>query len=82
LAKRAIETAATLSRTWNGTVRLLNVLPTTPVMLADYVPADFEEPPRQTSKNALDVVARESGIEPSHTSTAASITTSSKKLRR
>ena len=41
LAKPAIATAATLSQTWSGTVRLLNVLPMTPVMLAEYVPADF-----------------------------------------
>ena len=34
LAKPAIATAATLSQTWNGTVRLLNVMPMTPVMLA------------------------------------------------
>ena len=40
LAKPAIATAATLSQTWNGSVRLLNVLPMTPVMLAEYVPAD------------------------------------------
>ena len=32
LAKPAIATAATLSQTWSGTVRLLNVLPMTPVM--------------------------------------------------
>ena len=40
LAKPAIATAATLSQTWSGTVRLLNVLPMTPVMLADPA-ADF-----------------------------------------
>jgi len=38
LAKPAIATAATLSQTWSGAVRLLNVLPMTPVMLAEYVP--------------------------------------------
>lgn len=70
LAKPAIEAAATLSRTWNATVRLLNVLPMTPVMLAEYVPPDFEEQQRETSKDALDIVARESGIERSHISTA------------
>ena len=42
LAKPAIATAATLSQTWNGAVRLLNVLPMTPAMLAEYVPADFD----------------------------------------
>ena len=63
LAKPAIATAATLSETWKGTVRLLNVLPMTPVMLAEYVPADFDSQQRQTSEEALSIVARESGIE-------------------
>src|SRR6184192_3478191 len=53
LAKPAIATAATLSQTWNGVVRLLNVLPMTPVMLAEYV---------------LAIVARESGIDASRIS--------------
>ena len=64
LAKPAIATAATLSQTSSGTVRLLNVLPMTPVMLAEYVPADFDEQQRQASEEALTIVARESGIEP------------------
>jgi nucleotide-binding universal stress UspA family protein len=69
LAKGAIATAATLSQTWSGTVRLLNVLPMTPVMLAEYVPADFDAQQRDTSEEALSIVARESGIEPSRIST-------------
>jgi nucleotide-binding universal stress UspA family protein len=69
LAKPAIATAATLSSTYNGTVRLLNVLPMTPVMLAEYVPPDFDVQQRQTSEEALAIVARESGIEPSRIST-------------
>ena len=68
LAKGAIATAATLSQTWSGMVRLLNVLPMTPVMLAEYVPADFDEQQRQASEEALTIVARESGIEPSRIS--------------
>src|SRR3981081_3524139 len=63
LAKPAIATAATLSQTWSGMVRLLNVLPMTPVMLAEYVPADFDIQQRQTSEEALAIVARESGID-------------------
>src|SRR6202795_5161122 len=70
LAKPAIATAATLSQTWNGTVRLLNVLPMTPVMLAEYVPADFDTQQRQTSEEALAIVARESGIDAQRISTA------------
>jgi nucleotide-binding universal stress UspA family protein len=60
LARPAIATAATLSQ---GAVRLLNVLPMTPVMLAEYVPADFDTQQRQTSEEALAIVARESGID-------------------
>ncbi len=63
LAKPAIATAATLSQTWSGAVRLLNVLPMTPVMLAEYVPADFDTQQRQTSEEALAIVALESGID-------------------
>ncbi len=58
LAKPAIATAATLSQTWSGAVRLLNVLPMTPVMLAEYVPADFDSQQRATSEEALAIVAR------------------------
>lgn len=64
LAKPAIETAAALSL-HDGRVRLLNVLPMTPVMLAEYVPADFDTQQRQSSEEALTIVARESGIEAS-----------------
>jgi nucleotide-binding universal stress UspA family protein len=69
LAKPAIATAATLSSSYSGTVRLLNVLPMTPVMLAEYVPPDFDVQQRQTSEEALAIVARESGIEPSRITT-------------
>jgi nucleotide-binding universal stress UspA family protein len=68
LAKPAIATAMTLSQTWGGTVRLLNVLPMTPVMLAEYVPADFDAQQRATAAEALAIVARESGIEASRIS--------------
>ncbi|HXI08722.1 MAG: universal stress protein [Bradyrhizobium sp.] len=63
LARPAIATAATLAQS-GGTVRILNVLPMTPVMLAEYVPADFDAQQRQTSEEALAIVARESGIDP------------------
>ena len=68
LAKPAIATAATLANTWKGNVRLLNVLPMTPVMLAEYVPADFDTQQRLTSEEALSIVARESGVEASRIS--------------
>ena len=62
LAKPAIATAATLAETGAGTVHLLNVMPMTPVMLAEYVPADFDTQQRETAEEALSIVARESGI--------------------
>src|SRR3978361_260335 len=68
LAKPPIGPAATLSQTGNGAVRLRNVLQMTPVMLAEYVPADFETQQRLTSEEALAIVARESGIEASRIS--------------
>jgi nucleotide-binding universal stress UspA family protein len=52
-----------MARSSGGTVRLVNVLPMTPVMLAEYVPADFDAQQRQTSEEALAIVARESGID-------------------
>jgi nucleotide-binding universal stress UspA family protein len=68
LAKPAIATALSQSDASNGTVRLLNVLQMTPVMLAEYVPADFDVQQRQSSEDALAIVAREAGLEPSRIS--------------
>ncbi|MDR6304245.1 nucleotide-binding universal stress UspA family protein [Nitrobacter vulgaris] len=68
LAKPAVATAVLLSQTSNGTIRLLNVLHMTPVMLTEYVPADFDMLQRQSSQEALAIVAREVGIEPSRIS--------------
>jgi len=69
-AKPAIANAAELSAATGGRVRLLNVLPMTPVMLAEYVPADFDVQQRQSSEEALSIVARESGIGSERISTA------------
>jgi nucleotide-binding universal stress UspA family protein len=69
LAKSAIETAVSLSRASGGTVRLLNVLPVTPAMLAEYVPADFDTQQRQTAEEALAIIAKESGTDPGHITT-------------
>ena len=86
LAKPAIATAATLSQTWNGMVRLLNVLPMTPAMLAEYVPADFDAQQRATSEEALAIVARNPASRrrafPRWCGRAASITRSSKRPQR
>jgi nucleotide-binding universal stress UspA family protein len=69
LANSAIETAVSLSQASGGSVRLLNVLPMTPVMLAEYVPADFDAQQRQTAEEALAIIAKESGTDSRHITT-------------
>jgi nucleotide-binding universal stress UspA family protein len=68
-AKPAIANAVALANTSDGRVRILNVLPMTPVMLAEYVPADFDTQQRQSAEEALAIVASESGIAPGRVST-------------
>ncbi len=63
LVKPAVATAVELAQASGGTVRLVNVLPMTPVMLAEYVPPDFEAQQRKSSEEALAIVARECGLE-------------------
>jgi len=70
LTKPALGTAASLAATYDARVRLLNVLQMTPVMLAEYVPADFDTQQRDASQQALDIIAKESGIDPARISTA------------
>jgi nucleotide-binding universal stress UspA family protein len=69
LAAAAIETAVSLAKASGGTVQLLNVLPVTPTMLAEYVPADFDAQQRQTADEALAIVAKESGLDAARIST-------------
>jgi len=69
LAKSAIETAVSLASASGGSVRLLNVLAMTPVMLAEYVPPDFDAQQRQSAEEALAIIAKEAGIEPSRITT-------------
>jgi nucleotide-binding universal stress UspA family protein len=47
----------------------LNVLAMTPVMLADYVPPDFDAQQRQSAEEALAIIAKEAGLEPSQITT-------------
>jgi nucleotide-binding universal stress UspA family protein len=69
LAKPAIETALMMTRESNGSIRLVNVLPMTPVMLAEYVPPDFEAQQRASAEEAIAIVARETGSPPEKIST-------------
>ncbi len=62
LAKSAIDAAIGMARQSGGTVRLINVLPMTPVMLAEYVPPDFEAQQKSASEEALAIIANECGL--------------------
>jgi universal stress protein G len=68
LAKPAIDIAVNMARISGGTVRVVNVLPMTPVMLAEYVPADFDLQQRKVAEEALTIIVRECGLDASHVS--------------
>ena len=69
LAKPAIETAVALARASGGSVRLVNVLPMTPVMLAEYVPPDFDVQQRKSAEEAMASSRSESGLDAASIST-------------
>ena len=68
LAKPAIETAVSMARASGGSVRLVNVLPMTPVMLAEYVPPDFDVQQRRSAEEAMKLIAQECGLDAAHIS--------------
>ncbi|HET8545971.1 MAG TPA: universal stress protein [Pseudolabrys sp.] len=68
LAKPAISTAVEMARSSNGSVRLVNVLAMTPVMLAEYVPPDFDVQQRKSAEEALSIIAQECGLDAAHAS--------------
>jgi nucleotide-binding universal stress UspA family protein len=63
IAKPAIEAACAMARQSGGTVRIVNVLPMTPVMLAEYVPPDFDVQQRKTDEDAIATITRDCGLE-------------------
>jgi nucleotide-binding universal stress UspA family protein len=69
LAKPAVETAVMMARMSGGMVRLINVVPLTPVMLAEYVPPDFETQQRKAAEEALALAATEIKLDPGQVST-------------
>ena len=69
LAKPAIATATEMARASQGSVRLVNVLAMTPVMLAEYVPPDFDVQQRKSAEEALSIIASECGLDTAHVST-------------
>jgi len=62
LAKPTIASALMMAGPSDGTIRLVNVLPLTPVMLAEYVPPDFEVQQRKAAEDALAIVVKEAGL--------------------
>ncbi|HEY7666031.1 MAG TPA: universal stress protein [Xanthobacteraceae bacterium] len=70
LAKPAVATALLMAASSEGAVRFINVLPLTPVMLAEYVPPDFEVQQRKAAEDALGIVVKETGLAPERVSAA------------
>jgi nucleotide-binding universal stress UspA family protein len=62
LAKPAILSAVMMAKDGNAAIRLINVLPETPVTLAEYVPPDFELAQRAAANEAIAIVAAETGL--------------------
>jgi|SRR5262245_23430054 len=67
LAKPAVASALMLTDK-GGSIRFVNVLPLTPVMLAEYVPPDFEVQQRKAAEDALAIVVKETGLPPDRVS--------------
>jgi nucleotide-binding universal stress UspA family protein len=67
-ARPGISTAVEMARQTSGSIRFLNVLPLTPVMLAEYVPPDFDVQQRKTAEDTLAAMARECGLDAGHVS--------------
>ena len=70
LAKPAIAAARMMASQSSGGIRLVNVLPLTPVVLAEYVPADFDAQQRKTAEEALAILAGEIGLPAERVSTS------------
>jgi nucleotide-binding universal stress UspA family protein len=53
LARPAIEKACALAQIADGSIRIIHVLPMTPVMLAEYVPPDFDAQQRKSAEESM-----------------------------
>ena len=62
-AKPAIAIAVSTAKQSGGTLRLINVLPLTPAMLAEYVPPDFDVQQHKAANDALAIVCKETGLD-------------------
>jgi len=68
LAKPALDFAVMIAGASGGEIRLINVLPITPVMLAEYVPPDFDIQQRKSAEDALAIVVNEVRLKQGHVS--------------
>jgi nucleotide-binding universal stress UspA family protein len=68
LAKPAIDAAVEMARASQGSLRIVNVLPMTPVMLAEYVPPDFDLQQRKSAEDGLKKLVEKSGLDASRVS--------------
>jgi nucleotide-binding universal stress UspA family protein len=68
LAGPAIKTACAMAGGANGTVRIVHVLPMTPVMLAEYVPPDFDAQQRKSAEDGMAKLTGECGLAPDRVS--------------
>jgi nucleotide-binding universal stress UspA family protein len=68
IAKPAIDKAVELAHASQGSIRIVNVLPMTPVMLAEYVPPDFDAQQRKQAEDSLKTLVEESGLDASRVS--------------
>lgn len=68
LAQPAIDTACAMARGANGSIRIIHVLPMTPVMLAEYVPPDFDAQQRKSAEDGVKKLTAECGLEPDRVS--------------
>ena len=70
LAKPAFDFAVTIAGASGGEIRLINVLPVTPVMLAEYVPPDFDIQQRRSAEDALSIIVNEVRLKDGRVSSA------------
>ena len=68
LARPAIDTACVMARSSSGSIRIVHVLPMTPVMLAEYVPPDFDAQQRTSAEDGMKKLTEECGLGPDRAS--------------
>jgi len=66
LAKPALDTAVMLAKGSGGSIQLINVLPVTPPMLMEYVPARFRRAATQVGGRRAAIIAGEIALAAGH----------------